>query len=320
MRRLLSILGLFIAALAAAASKTDRAPSFCDVPVVVADYYNKPVPNLTAADFSVRLAGTSSSISSASVDAGPKRVALILDASGNVPDEELKLETQMAGMFLKHARADDQFVLIVIGGAPITGSFLSATEVTARVQALANARPIGEQDERIYDALQEAVGRLNPVKFGDTIFLLGHHKDSGSKTTIDEIQSLILKKGLRFLAVSFADKLAALPAGTDLNKPLPKEFRRSELETLSANTGYYFSFHAVRSLGMQGQTALFEDFLGGLYTWIAEPYRLQFSSSSLVSGSSVEISVSAMESRKMHAEGIHYPQSLSCPQQPQGAR
>ena len=166
MRRLLPILGLFIAAIAAA-SPTDRATSSCDVPVVVADYYNKPVPNLTTADFSVRLAGASDSIRSVAVDAGPKRVVLILDASENVPDEEWKLETQMAGVLLTHARADDQFALIVIGGAPITESFLSAAEVTARVQASANARPIGEKNERIYDALLEAASRLDPAKFGD---------------------------------------------------------------------------------------------------------------------------------------------------------
>lgn len=309
MNKLLPILG-FVVSLHPTVAAQDVASNLCDVPVVVADYNNQLVRNLTPADFSVRLAGSPAPIASVSLDAGPKRLALVLDASSNVPDEEWKLGTDMATEFVKHARANDQFALLVIGGKTTSGAFSSPADVVARLQRLQGARPKSEDNERIYDALLDAANDLDPPQFGDTIFLFGHHKDSGSKTSLNQIQDLLLKGRLRFFGMSFADRLAGLPPGFNLNKPLPKEFRSTQLETLSADTGYFFSFHSVQSLGIRGQLPLFENFLSHLYTWIAEPYRLRFSTSSFDNDSSFEISVTEMEARKIHRSGIHYPHSL----------
>jgi len=305
MNRLLLILGLVLC-LRSATQAQQGASESCDVPLVVADYNNEPVRDLTPADFSVRLAGTTAPIVSVSLDAGPKRLALILDASSSVPDEEWKLETEMAAELIRRARANDQFALRVIGSKTVQGALLSPTKVAARLQELQSARPKGEENERIYDALLGAATDFDPPQFGDTIFLFGHHKDSGSKTSLNQIQDLLLKNRLRFFGLSFVDRLAGLPPGFDLNKPLPKEFRSTQLETLSADTGYFFSFHSVRNLGIRGQLPLFENFLSDLYTWIAEPYRLRFSSSSFEDGSRLEISVTETGVRKINSQGIHY--------------
>jgi hypothetical protein len=316
MNKLLLVLG-FVLCLRSAAMAQQVSMDSCDVPLVVADYYNQPVRSLTSADLSVRLAGTLTPVASASLDARPKRIALVLDASGNIPEDEWKLETEMAAKLIKHARVNDQFALLVIGSASTSGALSSSAEVAARLQGLQNARPKSEENERIYDALLDAANDLDPPQFGDTIFLFGHNKDFGSKTSLDKIQDLLLKNRLRFFGISFADRLAGLPPGFDLNKPLPKEFRGTQLETLSADTGYAFSSHAVRNLTIQGQTPLFENFLSDLYTWIAEPYRLRLSTSSFANGSSLEISVTEMQARRINSRGIHYPHSVyACTNQP----
>jgi hypothetical protein len=316
MNKHLLILGFVGLLLAVEAAAQEVASDRCDVPVVVADFNNEPVRNLTPEDFSVRLAGTPAPIASASLDAGPKRIALVLDASTNIPEEEWRLETEMAAELIKHARANDQFALLVIDGKPTTGAFSSSADVVSRLQGLQSARPKGEDDERIYDALLDAANDLDPPQFGDTVFLFGHIKDSGSKTSLDQIQGLLLKNRLRFFGISFADRLAGLPPGFNLNKPLPKEFRSMPLETLSADTGYFLSFHSIQNLGVRGQMPLFENFLSDLYKWIAEPYRLRFSSSSFESGSSLEVSVTEMKACKINSRGVHYPHRVySCAKQ-----
>jgi len=283
----------------------------CDVPVVVTHYDNKLDRELSPTDFSVHLGGAPKPVDSATIDESPRRVALILDASRNIPTDEWRLETEMAASFAEHARPRDQFAFLVIAAQGTVDSFLSSGDTAERLRKLTGSRPAAtEANERIYDALLAAAKRLDPPQFGDAIFLFGHHEDFGSATTSDEVLRLILKNRLRFYGMSFADRLAKLPKGFDLNKPLPKGFDRSNLELLSAETGYFFSFHSAQSVNYPGQMPLFKNFLADLYTWIAEPYRLKIPASAIKDKTQLEIAVTDLETRKIHKDGIHYPRSL----------
>jgi len=101
----------------------------CDVPVVVADFNNELVRDLAPTDFSVRLGQIPITVNNASVDGGPKRVAIILDASRNIPEDEWRLETEMAARFAEHARPKDLFAFLVIGAEGTAASLLSSGEV-----------------------------------------------------------------------------------------------------------------------------------------------------------------------------------------------
>jgi hypothetical protein len=82
------------------------------------------------------------------------------------------------------------------------------------------------------------------------------------------------------------------------------------LELLSAETGYFFSFHSVQSVNYPGQMSLFKNFLADLYAWIEEPYRLNIPASAVRGKTKLEINVTDLERRKIHKDGIHYPRSL----------
>src|SRR5882762_3719758 len=83
-------------------SFAQQAPSeSCDVPVVV-PRFDTSFQDLGTRDFLVHLGTDPVSLESASVDRGPKRVALILDASRYVLDNEWKVETGMVADLVGH--------------------------------------------------------------------------------------------------------------------------------------------------------------------------------------------------------------------------
>ena len=259
-------------------SAQKNADHSCDVPLVVTRFVPSSgtvefVQDLTAKDLTAKVGKTSTTVENASIDRGAKRIALILDASNNIPQDEWKLETNMAVSLIEHARQEDKIALFLIGSDIRPASFLNASEVRVRLQTLASSRPKAPDDnEKLYDALLLAGQHLDPPEFGDSIFLFGHPDDSGSKARPEQVQALILRNRLRFYGVSFSDPLRGkLPPGFDLNKPLPANVGMEKADQISHATGYFFSFHSVRALNIRGQMSLFKGFLGDLYAGIAGP-------------------------------------------------
>jgi len=269
------------------------------------------VQDLTAKDLTVKVGGTSSTVENASIDRGGKRIGLILDASKNIRPDEWKLETKMAVSLIEHARPEDKIALFLIGVDIPAGSFLAASEVRARLHALASSRPKAQDgSEKIYDALLLAAQRLDPSEFGDSILLFGHPDDSGSKANSEQVQEQILRNRLRFYGVSFTDPLLGkLPPGFDLNKPLPANVGMEKTDQISHATGYFFSFHSVQALNFPGQLSLFKGFLGDLYTGIAEPYRLKIDLNT-AGEASVDLSIKDGGARNIRQGDVHYPHFL----------
>lgn len=313
-----SALCLVMCASSAAQSFGQDSPEdSCDVPLVVTRFVPSSrtvelVKDLGLKDLTVQLGSAPGTLESASIAGGPKRVALVLDASKSIPADEWKLQAEMAANFVRHARPDDRFALLFVGIDSPASMLLSSGEVTGELQKLSSSRPIPTKSgERIYDALFAAANRLNPPKFGDAIFLFGHPEDSGSKTSSNDVMELVLKNRLRFYAVSFSDPLLGkLPPGFNPNKPLPAGLAPPMLADMSAATGYFFSFHSVESLHLQGQTKLFERFLADLYAGIAEPYRLKIPMPDIRGGVKLEIAVTEAKEHKINARDVHYPRSI----------
>ncbi len=312
---LLLLVVVVIASLDKPQSSAQQSPKpLCDIPLVITRYDPSSrtvelVKDLEAKDLTVRFGGDAVAPESASIDANPKRVALILDASRNILEDEWKLETEMAISLLAHARTDDRFAFFQVGSDAATGSLLSASEAADRIQKLASSRPLAsDSSEKIYDSLLAAANRLSPPEFGDAIFLFGHPEDSGSSATGDQVQELVLKNRVRFYAMSFADPLAGrLPPGFDMNKPLPVNLRQLGADKIAHATGYFYSFHSIEALGIPGQIPLLKGFLGDLYAGIAEPYRLRIAIPPGAGSTPLEIVVTDPKNRKINQHDVHYP-------------
>jgi hypothetical protein len=296
-------------------------PRPCDVPVVVTRFVPSSgsvelVKDLGASDFTAQLGTVPATIAGASIDSGPKRIALILDASSSILEDEWKLETAMAVQLLRQARPKDTFYLLFVGMDNPTAPPLTPNEVEGKVQEAASTRPpVTVPGERVYDTLSAAASRLSPPKFGDVLFLFGHPDDSGIKSDPEKVMSFILKNGLPFYGISFSDPLAGkLPPGFNLNHPLPSGLGAPQLAKMTAATGYPFSFHSVASLNMPGQVGLFEGFLSDLYAGVAEPYRLSIPVANSSGQIRLNISVTNLKERKISERDVHFPHFIYlCP-------
>jgi hypothetical protein len=284
----------------------------CDIPVVITRYDNSLVEGLGPRDIQVQVGTAQGAVESVSVENGAKRIALIIDASKNIPDEEWKLETRMAAELLDHARPGDSIFLVILGTDIVPGQISAAGPVKDQLTKLSSSRPQASgPDERIYDALLVAAKQLEPTEFGDVIFLFGHHEDFGSKADPDQIQELMLKKNLRFFGMSFADPLSGkLPPGFDPNKPLPPELGPKKLEKMSNATGNYFSFHSAQVLNHPGQMQIYEEFLGDLYARIAMPYRVRLTMPRNAGPEDLKITLSNLQERKVRESGMYYQHAI----------
>jgi hypothetical protein len=298
-------------------SLAQAAKESCDIPLVVTRFVPSSrtvevVKDLGVKDLNVQLGTSFVAVESASVDRGSKRLALILDASPSVPENEWKLETEMAVALVQHGRPEDKFFVSFVGSDSSPGVSLSPSEAVERLRKAASSRPARvEPGERVYDALFAAIGRMSPAEFGDALFLFGHPEDSGSNTDPDQVMDLILKSRLRFYGISFSDPLSGkLPSGFNPNQHLPANLGPTKLAKMSAATGYYFSFHSIDSLNGPGQMRLFEGFLSNLYAGVAEPYRLRLPASDLHGQTKVNIVVNSLEERNIVERDIHFPRLI----------
>lgn len=292
-------------------SAQEAADRSCDVPVVISRFVASSrtvelVKDLGLTDFNVKIGGMPGTVEAATVDGGGKRIALILDASGKVPKDEWKLETEMAVSLVEHARPDDEFMLLLAGKEGPPATLMAPRELLERLKALASSRPDADPSDRIYDALLIAAKSLEPPQFGDTIFLFGHPDDSGSKASAEQVEELILRSRLRFYAMSFTDPLRdEFLLGPDPNG-LPVNVGQQNADRISHATGYFFSYHSVESLSIPGQISLLKGFLGDLYAGIAEPYRLKIKAN--VSGKiGLDLVLTNGEARNIHQRDMHYP-------------
>jgi hypothetical protein len=307
------LLALCVTLLVAAPPQLSAQDGSCDVPLVVSHFVAAKetvelVTDLTPKDLTVRVGGSPGTVKNASVDSGSKRIALILDASKKVPEDEWKLETEMAVSLIENARALDRFSLFLVGVDGVAGPFLPLGDMQAKLRDMTSSRPVtADGGERIYDALLAAAKRLDPPEFGDTIFVFGHPDDSGSNATAEQVEEIILRNLLRFYAVSFTDPLRGkLPPGFDLNKPLPRNAIPSGADNISHATGYFFSYHSVEALRFPGQLTLLEGFLSDLYAGIAKPYRLSISPNPS-DKAALDLAVVKAETRNIRRDDVHYP-------------
>jgi len=279
----------------------------CDVPLVVEAYdpssrNDEPVKTLGVSDLLVQLGTEWYSVASATVDDGPKRVALILDRTGRISQDEWKMEVELATTFVEHGRHGDTFALLLAGSRSAPTRFDAVKETGKQLRKLKSSRRAStESGGSTYDALLAAGNLLNPPGFGDSIYLFGRGDDSGSAAGLEQVQDLLLKNGLRFCGLSLSASLTA------------------EVLQLSRRTGCVFSFTSLKTLSlpaMQGphdmglippQLSLQKAALGRSFAQLAAPYRVGIPASLIPARMELKFDVPTAEERKIDVRDEYYP-------------
>ena len=272
----------------------------CDVPLVVAGFNtqtresNQMLLDLHPEDLVVHVGSDEGIVESIKVDGGPKRVALILDPSRNVPDEEWILEAEMAARMVEIARPDDKFLIFLEGIERPQERFLTPEETDRLLRAMTFDRPsTSDSTERAYDTLFDAARRMEPPAFGDALILFGPAEDAGSKIDPDRLLELVLRNRQRLLGFSFRD-----PRGD------PK------LDKMSRETGYHFSYDQIEALKGRYQMTLLDGFMSDVYGWIAQPYRLRIRPVPAKDAARLRVEVMNSEGRVPRADTLYYPHTI----------
>lgn len=272
----------------------------CDFPFVATHYDSSHrqtvIPDLAAAEFSARLDDTYVTIGSAGIDAGPKQIGVVVDASRNIPDDEWEPQVQMAATFIEHARPQDSLFVFLAGVDVAPERVASPSATAARLKRLMSSRPSpSDSSERNYDALFATAQAMQPPRFGDTLILFGRAEDEGSFIGASKLKDIVLKNRVRFIVLSFS-------IGTLGKSP--------NWEGMTRSSGYFIGYHDLRSLDQPGQIDLMEDYMRDLYGWIASPYRLRMESADIEKPAELTVYLSDAAERGIRDYQIHYPGTL----------
>jgi Mg-chelatase subunit ChlD len=174
--------------------------------VNVRDRTGKLVDGLNSSSFRASLHGQQVRISSAIVRNGPRRIVLLVDASGSVNKENHEWDTarSIAGNFLLKASAELHPALVVFSDHIIDTVDFSRppSEIVMRLAYLKE----GRGGTALFDALMYSAKLLRPSMPGDAIYLISDGGENASQTRLREVKRELLASGIRMFAFRLTDK------------------------------------------------------------------------------------------------------------------
>jgi len=158
--------------------------SAVEVYATVTDARGEPIAGLTAADFTVLEDGNRQVINTFAAGEFPLSVAMGVDRSFSVANEQLAAATSAAQSFVGHLRPADQVTVLAVGSeveivAPLSANHAAATAALARLERWGTT-PLYDATLAALDIIQHASGRR-------ALILLADGEDRYSRTTADAL-------------------------------------------------------------------------------------------------------------------------------------
>jgi hypothetical protein len=185
------------------------------VAVGVVDSAGNLVPNLSAANFHAKLHGHDVQILSASLDSGPRRIVLVLDASGSMMN---------AGPGWKIEKSISEYLMQVVPQRASIAQVAFATRVFATVgfnqdppmllknladlERASEYRHWGPGKTALYDAISSARDLFGVPNVGNTILVLSDGADNRSKLSVSDVRRNLIAAGVRLFAVLIMDQIS----------------------------------------------------------------------------------------------------------------
>ncbi len=181
----------------------------------------QPVADVPASSFRGTFHGKSVRVLSATRDLGPRRVVVLLDASGSMLDGGAKwqLARRAVSDILNALPAKDQIALLVFAAKvdAVVGFSEGRQAIADRIAALEAGRksfPKGSRNTALLDAMLEGLSLLQPAQRGDVIYLISDGGDNISRAKPDKVERALLATRVRLFALGLLDPRArGLPQG-----------------------------------------------------------------------------------------------------------
>jgi len=187
------------------------------VVVSVSDSNGKPVPGLTAENFLVRLHGHPVKILSAKTDAGPRRIALILDSSGSmVGSQTWKPSLDVAKTLVESLPPEDSIAFLSFGSQverkiDFTPDRSPILQQLDELQAGKRVLSKNTRGTALWDSVLESSKLFGSPQIGDAIYVISDGRDNRSRAGRRDIEKALLATRVRFFAV--------FPPGVPLPQP-----------------------------------------------------------------------------------------------------
>jgi hypothetical protein len=280
------------------------------------------VPNLGAANFRGKLRGHDVQILSAAVDTSPRRIVLLLDASGSMTysDQGWKTEVTVAESLIKLAppRAS-------IGQIGFSERVLDTQdfdqEPSALLKNLSALAKVCEEPRNsllgtaLYDAIARAQRVLGAPKVGDVIYALTDGLDNKSQAKPRMVEEDLLGAGVRLFGV-FMDLNSAIR-----RTRMPDEVGANQFRSIVETTGgslltlpYTKTLWPYINIKAKTADGIVDLAFQRMYQQMGEFYRLDVRLPETVNKPTKwKLEVVDSDGKPMKGVEVHYPQELmSC--------
>jgi Ca-activated chloride channel family protein len=224
-----------VAALAAvpalAAGQFTSGVNLVEVYAAVVDGEGQPVTGLTQADFTVLEDGRPQSVSAFAEGDFPLSIALAVDRSFSMSGERLRVALSAARTFLGELRPEDRALILAVGSEIETVSPLS-NDREAQYAALSALQPWGTTG--LYDAIVEAIGRIQPAHGRRALVLLSDGNDRYSHATAADALACARQSDVMIYPIAVGEsrppvfaELAALTGGRSFHSRDPRDLQNT---------------------------------------------------------------------------------------------
>ena len=235
----------------------------------------QPVADVPASSFRGTFRGKPVRVVSATRDLRPRRIVVLLDASGSMLEGggKWQLARRAVGDILSALPAKDQIALLVFAAKvdAVVGFSEGRRAIADKIAALEAGRkafPKGSRYTALFDAMMESLSLLQPAQQGDVIYLISDGGDSDSRAKPDKVKQALLRAGVRLFVMGLVDRVDfRLRTPEELNVPsLMRDFAEDTGGDILMVEGYTFTGKREAALNLN---------LKLLYSQMTQFYRLE---------------------------------------------
>jgi hypothetical protein len=275
------------------------------------------VPNLSAANFRGKLQGRELQILSASLDPNPRRIVVLLDASGSMmsPDSGgWKTERSISEYLIRFAPRGASIAFLGFASTVLgTQGFNDDPAVLLKNLSALGGVCEGRQQSRhtaLYDAISSARGTLGVCRIGDVICALTDGEDNASQAEARKTQEELLTGQVRLFGIVTLHELrSARPPGE-----IGPEQLYSMIEATGGNRlflPYAAMSEPYKHIKAKTGTEAVDLALQRLYRQMGEFYRLDVRLPETVEKPTKwKLEVLDESGKPMREVEVHYPQEL----------